>query len=178
MMYRKDPGLLMARMVVFANELTKRIPGQLANTGFIRTEPGNVNVVPERVTFTIDIRNPDDRHLQEAETALRAFAEKAADEAGLSITFRDLARFPATPFDPAMIGRVEKAAEGLGLSVRRIISGAGHDAQMMASICPTGMIFIPSVAGLSHNPKEFSTDVDIIAGANILLQVAMDAASA
>ncbi|OYU47382.1 MAG: Zn-dependent hydrolase [Rhizobiales bacterium PAR1] len=178
MKYRKDAGLLAARVNVFAYETTTRIPGQLANMGFIRVEPGNVNVVPETVTVTLDLRNPDQARLDEAEAAIRAFAEDMARQMDLTITTRDLARFPPTPFDDGMIAKVEGAAKSLGMPVRRMISGAGHDAQMMAQLCPTAMIFVPSIGGLSHNPKEFSTDADIASGANVLLQVVLDVANA
>lgn len=178
MKYRKDAGLMAARINLFAHELTQRIPGQLANMGFIRTEPGNVNVVPERVTVTLDLRNPSDENLAEAEAALRDFIARECPNYGISCSIRDLARFPATPFAEPMIARVEAAAKTLGLPVRRMISGAGHDAQMMARLCPTGMVFVPSIGGLSHNPKEYSTDEDIVSGANILLHVAWDAANA
>lgn len=178
MKYRRDAGLLAARINVFAHEQTQAVPDLLANMGFVRMLPGNVNVVPETVTCTLDLRNPDQALLDAAEQAIRHFAARAAEKAGLTLAIRDLARFPPTPFDPAMIGRVEQAAATLGLSCRRIISGAGHDAQIMAGLCPTGMIFIPSIGGLSHNPKEFSTDADLVAGANVLLHVAYDAAMA
>jgi len=178
MKYRKDAGLAAARVNVFAHEVTQRIPDQLANMGFIRVEPGNVNVVPETVTVTLDLRNPDQARLDMAEAEIRAFAEKAAIDAGLTVSMRDLARFPPTAFNEGMIAKVEGAARGLGMPVRRMISGAGHDAQMMAQLCPTAMVFVPSIGGLSHNPKEFSEDADMVAGANVLLQVVLDVANA
>lgn len=172
MKYRRDAGLMAARINLFAHELTRTIPGQLANMGSVRFLPDNINVVPEHVVATLDLRNPDDARLAEAEAAIRDFAEREAARHGIGIAIRDLARFPATPFVEAMIGEVEAAARGLGLPVRRMISGAGHDAQMMARLCPTAMIFVPSVGGLSHNPKEFTEPVDLVAGANVLLQAA------
>jgi N-carbamoyl-L-amino-acid hydrolase len=178
MKYRKDAGLLAARINVHAFEVTQKIPGQLANMGVIRVEPGNVNVVPERVTVTLDLRNPSDERLAEAEAAIRDFATKTATAAGLSIDIRDIARFPSQPFAEPIIAKVEAAAKTLGLPVRRMISGAGHDAQMMALLCPTAMVFVPSIGGLSHNPKEFTEDADLIAGVNVLLQVALDIANA
>ncbi len=178
MAYRRDPGLAAARINVFANELTKRIPGQLANSGVIRVEPGNVNVVPETVVMTLDLRNPLDALMAESEAAIRQFCAElsAADE--IAITIRDLARFPATRFSEQLIATVEASAAELGLPIRRMISGAGHDAQMMARLCPTAMVFIPSIAGLSHNPAEFSTDEDMVRGANVLLSAAWRAANA
>lgn len=178
MKYRKDAGLMAARVNLFAHELTHKIPGQLANMGFIRVEPGNVNVVPETVIATLDLRNPDDARLTEAEAAIRDFCARTAEAHGITVSIRDLARFPATPFAEPMIARVEAAAKALDLPVRRMISGAGHDAQMMAALCPTAMIFVPSIGGLSHNPKEFSSLEDMVVGANVLLQVAFDVANA
>ena len=90
----------------------------------------------------------------------------------IAISFRDLARFPATPFAEELIASVETSAAEFGLPTRRMISGAGHDAQMMSRLCPTAMVFIPSIGGLSHNPAEFSTDADMVAGANVLLATA------
>lgn len=178
MAYRKDPGLAAARINLFANELTKRIPGQLANCGVFRVQPGNVNVVPETVTMSLDLRNPLDSALAEAEAAVRKFCAETAERDGIAMSFRDLARFPATPFAEDLIARVEQSAAELGLPIRRMISGAGHDAQMMSRICPTAMVFIPSIGGLSHNPAEFSTDEDMIAGANVLLGAAWRVANA
>jgi N-carbamoyl-L-amino-acid hydrolase len=178
MAYRRDPGLAAARINLFANELTRTIPGQLANSGVIRIEPGNINVVPETVVMTLDLRNPLDASLSEAEAELRRFCTELAERDGIEIAFRDLARFPATPFAEALIAEVERTAGAFGLPVRRMISGAGHDAQMMARLCPTAMIFIPSIGGLSHNPAELSTDVDMAAGANVLLATAWRLANA
>lgn len=178
MAYRRDPGLAAARINVFANELTRQIPGQLANNGVIRVQPANVNVVPETVVMTLDLRNPDDASLAQAEAAVRDFCAEIAARDGIEIAFRDLARFPATPFTETLIATVEESAAELGLPIRRIISGAGHDAQMMSRICPTAMVFIPSIGGLSHNPAEFSTEDDIADGANVLLNAAWRVANA
>ena len=174
MVYRKDPGLAAARINLYANDLT----GQLANSGVIRVQPANVNVVPETVVMTLDLRNPDDTLLARAEAAVRSYCAEIATRHGIEIAFRDLARFPATPFNETLISTVEQSAADLGLPVRRMISGAGHDAQMMSRICPTAMVFIPSIGGLSHNPAEFSTEDDIAAGANVLLNAAWRVANA
>lgn len=172
MAYRLDPGLAAARITVRAHELTGEIAGQLANVGVLRVEPGNVNVVPERVVMTLDLRNPDDASLAQAEAALRSLCRELEERDGIAIAIRDLARFPATPFTESLIAEIETSAAAHGLPIRRMISGAGHDAQMMARLCPTAMLFIPSIGGLSHNPAELSRDEDMIAGANILLSAA------
>lgn len=178
MAYRKDPGLAAARIIVCANEVTKTIPGQLANCGVIRVQPANVNVVPETVVMTLDLRNPLDAPLAQAEAAIRAFCAALSARDDIEISFRDLARFPATPFAEALIAGMEQSAAELDLPIRRMISGAGHDAQMMSRLCPTAMVFIPSIGGLSHNPAEFSTDADMVAGANVLLSAAWRVANA
>lgn len=107
---------------------------------------------------------------------MREAAAQIAATENVTITFSDLARFPATPFDPAIIAKVEAAAVRLGYPVRRMPSGAGHDAQMMAGVAPTAMIFVPSVNGCSHTPDEYTRPEDVIAGANVLLAVALDLA--
>jgi beta-ureidopropionase / N-carbamoyl-L-amino-acid hydrolase len=177
MAYRRNAALAAARIVVFTDQLAREIAGTVSNTGSIITEPGNINVVAGRVVMTLDMRNPDDANLAEAERRLSAFLRELEHETGVGIAQRDLARFAAQPFDAAMIGLVEDAAKALGHTVRRMHSGAGHDAQMMARIAPTAMIFVPSARGISHNPAEFTTDADCIAGANVLLAAALKLAN-
>ena len=93
---------------------------------------------------------------------------------GVAITAERLARFEPVVFDENIVKLIEEAAKKRGLQTRRMTSGAGHDAQMMARICPTAMIFVPSVDGISHSPKEFTRDSDLIAGANVLLDVVIE----
>jgi beta-ureidopropionase / N-carbamoyl-L-amino-acid hydrolase len=176
MAFRKDPMVVAARAIAYAPDLTRRIDGLVVNVGRIAADPGNVNVVPRRVTFTLDIRHPEDAKAAEGEAWLRGYLERMAEHAGCGVTFADLARFPAQPFDETLVTRVEEAAKALGHRVRRMPSGAGHDAQMMATICPTAMIFVPSVGGKSHTPDEFTRPEDLIAGADVLLAVAWETA--
>jgi N-carbamoyl-L-amino-acid hydrolase len=84
-----------------------------------------------------------------------------------------LARFAPVDFDPTVIDLVERTAAGLGHRTMRLPAGAGHDAQMLARVCPSGMIFTPSVKGISHNPAEHTDPADLEAGANVLLQVVL-----
>jgi N-carbamoyl-L-amino-acid hydrolase len=175
MSYRRDAGYAAARIIAFARGLTREIDGQVANAGEIAFEPGNVNVVPRRAVLTIDIRNPDDSRLAEAERRLRAFAEAIAAEEKVGLAIRELARFPAVRFDERLAASIESAARMLDLPVRRMVSGAGHDAQLMARVAPSVMIFVPSVKGLSHNPAEYTAPHDLIAGANVLLAAVLAA---
>ena len=88
----------------------------------------------------------------------------------MSIRRRRLAQIAAVAFDEALVAMVEEVAAAHGHAVRRLPSGAGHDAQMLARVCPSGMVFVPSVNGISHNPAEHTDDADLEAGANVLLE--------
>jgi N-carbamoyl-L-amino-acid hydrolase len=123
--------------------------------------------------MTVDLRNTDELLLQQAEGVLEALCEQLAREEGVMIVRRTLARFEPVEFDEGMIDLVEATAARLGHSTRRMPSGAGHDAQMLARVCPTSMIFVPSVRGLSHNIAEYTEPADITAGADVLLQVVL-----
>jgi N-carbamoyl-L-amino-acid hydrolase len=131
--------------------------------------PNLTNVVPAKATLTLDVRNTDESRLQQAELRIANFLTEIAANEGVTITTRKLARFEPVIFDDQVIDTVESIAKQHGNSVQRMPSGAGHDAQMLARVCPSGMIFVPSVKGISHNPAEFTESIDLEAGANILL---------
>jgi len=149
---------------------------QVATVGRLDVVPNLVNVVPSKVVFSIDLRNTDEEVLQNAEReAFGACNSFAADE-GCEVSMRTSARFEPVEFDGSMVDLVEATAQRLGHSTRRMPSGAGHDAQMLARVCPTAMVFVPSVAGLSHNIAEYTKPEDVEAGANVLLQVVLERA--
>lgn len=169
---RHDAGLAAARIAVFARELARRLGGsQVATVGAVTLHPNLINVIAARATLSVDLRNTDEAVLQQAESALAAFVHTVADEEGVQITSRRLARFEPVRFDARLVERIEAAAHRRALSHRRMTSGAGHDAQMMARICPAAMIFVPSVRGISHNPREHTAAGDLVHGANVLLDV-------
>ena len=177
MALRCDAGVVASRVAVEAREMAERMGGdQVATVGVIELEPNQVNVIPRRAVMTVDLRNTDERLLQDAESHLFAFAESAAQEEGAVLEKRTLARFEPVLFNQQMVDAVERNAKQLGYSTRRLPSGAGHDAQMVAPNCPTAMIFVPSKDGISHNIEEFTTPEDIEAGANVLLHVVLDKA--
>jgi N-carbamoyl-L-amino-acid hydrolase len=178
MLYRRSAGLAASRLTVFAEELTRKYARLVTNVGRLTLDPGNVNVVPRKAVLTLDMRHPEDQTLSAAEAELRAHCQALERDVGVKFAFRELARFPAQPFAEPVIASVERAAKSLGIPVRRMVSGAGHDAQMMATIAPTAMIFVPSVKGLSHNPAEFTRDADVTMGANVLLAAAIELANA
>ncbi len=174
---RHDPVHCAAAVTTFVRDLTRDLGnGQVATVGRIDISPNLTNVVASRVVLTADMRNTDDRVLREAESRLARFLDDIAETEGVEISTRSLARFEPVSFESAMVERVEDTARRLGYSTRRLASGAGHDAQMFARVCPTAMIFTPSVGGLSHNIAEFTEQADIEAGANVLLQMVLELA--
>ncbi|MEZ4454160.1 MAG: M20 family metallo-hydrolase [Nannocystaceae bacterium] len=169
---RHDAGLVAAEIAVFLRRLALELDApQVATVGALTLRPNLVNVVPNHALLTLDLRNTDEAILQEAERRAFAFVDEAAAREGVQAERRTLARFAPVAFDPRVIARVEAAALALGHSVRRMPSGAGHDAQMFAPRCPTAMLFVPSVDGISHNVAERTEAKDLEAGANVLLQV-------
>ena len=155
-----------------AGEVTaERGTPQVATVGRVALAPNLVNVVPATATFTVDLRNSNDVALKESERRFASFLVDTAAAQGCSATTSELARFEPVDFDKRLVELVSATAVDLGHSVKRLPSGAGHDAQMMARICPTAMIFTPSQHGLSHNPAEHTEPEDLEAGANVLLHV-------
>lgn len=170
---RHDAGYAAAAIAVFLRELTQRLgPGLVATVGALSLRPNLINVIPGTATLTIDLRHTDEARLQQAETQLAVRLAELAEAEGLQISSRRLARFEPVPFDERIVRQVEAAARTRGLPCRRLHSGAGHDAQMLARIAPTAMIFVPSAGGLSHNPREYTAPRELTQGAQVLLDVA------
>jgi N-carbamoyl-L-amino-acid hydrolase len=120
--------------------------------------------------MTLDIRNTDEALLQRAEKEVASFLDEIAALEGVMITTKKLARFEPVVFDDRVIDVIEQISLNLENTTQRMPSGAGHDAQMLARVCPAAMIFVPSVNGISHNAAEHTDTEDLVAGANILLQ--------
>ncbi|MCA9676005.1 MAG: M20 family metallo-hydrolase, partial [Myxococcales bacterium] len=177
MSMRTDAGYVAAEIACFVRRLARDYGGaQVATVGHVTVAPNLVNVIPNRVVMTVDLRNTDDAILQRAERDTAAFVDEIAAAEGVAVERRTLARFAPVDFAPAMVDRVEAVARAQGHTVRRMPSGAGHDAQMFAPHCPTGMIFVPSAGGISHNVREFTEPAQLIAGADVLLQVVLEQA--
>ncbi len=169
---RRDAGLAAARVITFVRDrATASNTPTVATVGCMEFEPNAINVIPSKATFTVDLRDPDEEKLLAEEAALSTYLDTVADDEQVTITTKRLARFQPVTFDSGIVAAVVEAATARGLKSKRMTSGAGHDAQMIARIAPSGMIFVPSIGGISHNPKEFTPNTDLVAGANVLLDV-------
>jgi N-carbamoyl-L-amino-acid hydrolase len=177
MAYRHDAGLAAARVAVFVRDLALDIGSeQVATVGRLDLVPDLVNVVAGRARLTVDLRNTDEAVLGQAERRLTEELGRIAAAEGVSFDSRPLARFAPVEFDARVVDLVERTARRLGHAVRRLPSGAGHDAQMLARLCPSGMIFVPSAGGISHNPREYTAPEHLEAGANVLLHTLIELA--
>jgi N-carbamoyl-L-amino-acid hydrolase len=177
MRLRRDAGYLAASVNLFTRKLAWEMGGnQVATIGSLSLRPNLINVVPNRAVFSVDLRNTDEAKLKEAEARVAAHIAEVAKAERVEVEAKVLARFEPVIFDAVLVDRVEHHAKALSLSTRRMPSGAGHDAQMMQRLCPTAMIFVPSVAGLSHNVKEHTEAADLMAGAQVLMNLMLELA--
>src|SRR5229473_3926906 len=170
MRLRHDALVAAAEIVTGVRGIARHIAGDMvATVGRLDLTPNIPNAIPGRVVLSVDFRDPQEANLDRALAMLDHVVRVAIRQEGVRAEVEHYWRVPRTPFDPEVVGVVEAAAASLGCGHRRIISGAGHDAQYMAAICPTGMIFVPSRGGRSHCEEEFTALDDIEHGANALL---------
>ncbi len=169
---RQDALLAAARYVVAVNEVATGVSGrQVATVGKISAEPGAHNVIPGRVLTSLEIRDLSAQKIEMLYQRVRDEVDRIAEETGTRFLFTplDVTAVPA-PTDERMRTIISEAAAELELSFQLMPSGAGHDAQYIAKIAPTGMIFVPSVGGISHSPEEFTSREDMANGANLLMR--------
>lgn len=169
---RQDALLAAAKFIVAVNEITNSFEGaQVGTVGRIKAEPGAPNVIPGKVTASLEIRDLSSEVIQKVFEAIKTKTEEIAASSNVKVEFLPL----DTTSDPAIMDTdfqkiIAENAQSLGLSYKFMPSGAGHDAQDMAIIAPTAMIFVPSKGGISHSPKEFTSAEDMANGANMLLK--------
>ncbi|WAL40761.1 Zn-dependent hydrolase [Brevibacterium sp. BRM-1] len=170
---RADAGLAAAQIVVKVREMVDSGRfGRLRGTvGCLSVHPGLPSVVPDRAELTVDLRNPDDQDVEAAERELAGFLDSLpSSQPGLGVETARMARTSPVPFSADIQDTIEKAAADLGHAAPRLMSGAGHDAQEIAALAPTAMVFVRGqYDGISHNPREYSTPEDCAAGASTLL---------
>jgi beta-ureidopropionase / N-carbamoyl-L-amino-acid hydrolase len=176
---RRDALLALAEFALAAERIAlAHAPSAVATIGEAAILAPSRNVVPGRVAFTADVRDPRSETLDAMETALQAAAAEIAARRRLEIQLTRIWRKDPVPFDPAVVAAVEAAAESLGHARRRIVSGAGHDACNLAAKVPAAMIFVPCKDGISHNESESASQSDCAAGADVLLQTVLRLANA
>lgn len=178
MRMRHDAGYCAGAIAAFVRALAKEIGGaQVGTVGSITLHPNLTNVIAARARVTVDLRNTDEALLARAEQRLAEFLRQLARDERVSIETRSLARFAPVLFDKGIAALIARTAERLGHSCRPMTSGAGHDAQMIARIAPTAMIFVPSIGGISHNPAEDTKPEHLAAGADVLLHTLLELAA-
>ena len=178
MRMRRDAGYVAAEIASYVRRLARDIGGnQVATVGALTLTPNLVNVVAEKALMTVDLRNTDNERLMEAERRLADFVAKTAKAEGVTVETRSLARFDPVAFSAPLVHRVESIAREFELSVKRLPSGAGHDAQMLAAVCPACMIFVPSAGGVSHDIEEYTAPEHCAAGADVLLRLVTELAA-
>jgi N-carbamoyl-L-amino-acid hydrolase len=175
---RHDALCAAAEMILKVNELPERMGGNMvATVGEIQNYPNSRNIIPDKVHFTVDIRSWDDDHAIKAWEVVRRDFEDIAARRGCPIKIEETWRVEHSPFDEQRVQLVLDSAEALGYSSLYMVSGAGHDASYMNQVCPTAMVFIPSIGGRSHVEVEKSRWEDCEAGANVLLHAVLQSAN-
>jgi N-carbamoyl-L-amino-acid hydrolase len=168
---RRNALLAASEIVLAVDRIVRAVPGrQVGTVGRLAVRPGAPNVIPGEASFTVELRDLRTETIESRWTAIEAEARAIVERQGCTMEY--VLRPPDRPAlsDPHMRAILSAVADELGLRRLNLPSGAGHDAQELARIAPMGMIFVPSVGGVSHSPKELSRPEDIANGANVLLQ--------
>jgi len=175
---RRDALLVAADLIHAVNRIAlDHAPHGRGTVGWLDVHPNSRNVIPGRVTLTVDLRAADDATLTAMDTALRAACSNAAGKAGIAVDVEQVVYFPPQPFAADLVAAVKRGADTLGFSSMDVISGAGHDAVYLARVAPAAMIFVPCKDGISHNEIEDARADHLEAGCNVLLQAMLNAAA-
>ena len=167
---RRNALLAAAKLIEAVQDVVTREPGrQVGTVGQLQVFPNAHNVVPGLVKHSIELRDLSTEKIARLGDEIQQRAQEIARETKTEIQIKKLDHDPPAIADPEIQKSIEEAAAGLGLKTMRLPSGAGHDAQWMARLAPMGMIFVPSIGGISHSPKELTTWQDCANGANVLL---------
>lgn len=167
---RRDALLAAAKYIEAVNRVVTSVPGrQVGTVGRIQAFPGAYNVIPGKVSTTLELRDLDAAKIQLLYQKVQAEVAEIEKSTGTKFSFKETNTIVPAPTDPGVRGMIDQTAKQLGFSTKTMPSGAGHDAQEIAHIAPVGMIFIPSRDGISHSPREYSEPEDITNGANVLL---------
>jgi len=173
---RQDALLAAAKFTVAVNDIVSAEPGrQVATVGRIVASPNTRNVIPGRVELTVDLRDLDTAAIDRFEARIRQAASQIAQATGTTFAITQGVSSEAAMSDGRLMDVIDRSAAALGFTGSRMPSGAGHDAQEMAQIAPMAMIFVPSVGGISHSPREFTKAQDVANGVDVLLNAVVAA---
>jgi N-carbamoyl-L-amino-acid hydrolase len=168
---RHDAGRAAARAAAGLRELVEAIdPEAVANIGVMQFDPGGVNIIPGRASFTLEVRHLEQRVVDRIVETFNANLETICAEEGCRSDTELLSWVPPARMDREQMALLEAACEELGRKPARLWSGAGHDAAILARHVPTGMLFVPSIGGVSHSPQENTSDEHLVLGARALLR--------
>ena len=168
---RHDAGRAASRAAAELRDLVLGVDAAaVANIGSMQFHPGGVNVIPGRAQFTLEVRHLDERVIGEAVWAFATRLERVCTEEGCRAEVELLSSVPPAPMDATVMEALVQACTELGRRPARLSSGAGHDAAVLSRHVPSGMLFVPSVGGVSHSPRETTSDEQLILGARALLR--------
>jgi N-carbamoyl-L-amino-acid hydrolase len=171
---RRDASLGASAFTLMAREMVMRdFPNCVVNVGKMDFAPGAFNIVPAQVDVSLEFRSPDEAEFIRLDQALLKLAGEQAARFGLELRTEFLGTHSPSLMDESVRAAFADSCDALGLTHMPLPSGAGHDGQSLADLCPVGMIFVPSVDGASHSPREFTKWEDCVNGANVLLQAAL-----
>jgi N-carbamoyl-L-amino-acid hydrolase len=168
---RHDAGRAASRAAAELREQMQGVDAEaVANIGSMHFDPGGINVIPGRAQFTLEVRHLDERVIGEAVWAFATRLERICAEEGCLSEVELLSSVPPAPMDAVLIDALEQVCREIGQKPTRLSSGAGHDAAVLSRHVPTGMLFVPSVGGVSHSPLETTSDEHLVLGARALLR--------
>ena len=173
---RQDAMLAAAKFAVAVNDAVRSVPGRtVATIGRMVVSPNTTNVIPGQVVLTVDLRDLDSAKIAHFTDRFAQLGQEIGTATKTTVDIKQNIDTAPAISDPRVMGWIDGAAAALGLTRQRMPSGAGHDAQEMSRIAPMAMIFVPSVGGISHSPKEFTKPEDVVNGADVLLNAVIAA---
>lgn len=171
---RQDALTAASEMILAIEQMLNGTTNSVATVGKLNVEPNGVNVIPGRVTFTIDIRDIDEQKISALESSILEQLQKVAERRNVTVTSKVLQRVKPAKTAPMLQQQLASSIEKYGVQPYSLISGAGHDAMNMANVAPIGMLFVRSKGGISHNPLEYSSDEDIVIATNIFYDTVVE----
>jgi len=176
MSIRQDALTASSEMILAIEQMLNGTTDSVATVGKLNVEPNGVNVIPGRVTFTVDIRDIEEQKINALENSILEQLQKVAERRNVTVTSKVLQRVKPAKTAPLLQQQLASSIEKYGVQPYPLISGAGHDAMNIANVAPIGMLFVRSKGGISHNPLEYSSDEDIVIATNIFYDTLVELA--